>query len=254
MPAQAIEKMRAAKIGKKIGPHSEERKAKISAANKGRTRERIHEKTCGCGATFTAANPSAVFCSAQCKRVSQGRSLKHAEGFRHFVPHCAICRRTDELVGDHHHASGSPRGILCRTCNLAIGNMRDNPTLLRVAAEYLERTERARLSPVVYVSGPITGKPDGNRPAFDQAATKLKASGCVVVNPHEVFTEQVPTQASEMEAYWQRAMRRDIKALVDCTHILMLPGWSNSRGAKLEKHIAEALGMQVAYLYDEVPA
>ena len=31
--------------------------------------------------------------------------------------------------------------------------------------------------PVVYVSGPVTGMRDGNRPAFEEAAHALRASG-----------------------------------------------------------------------------
>lgn len=64
---------------------------------------------------------------------------------------CAICRqpcRLGALSIDHDHAccpAGDRscgeciRGLLCRTCNVALGNMRDDPTLLRRAAEYLEQ-------------------------------------------------------------------------------------------------------------------
>ncbi len=135
---EAIEKMRAARLGKKFGPHSEERKAKISAANKGKVRERRYDKACPCGAIFTAASNTAKFCSIECKRASHGHGLRHAPEFRCFPQRCAICDREDELVGDHDHQTGKPRGILCRACNLAIGNMRDKPSLLRAAANYLE--------------------------------------------------------------------------------------------------------------------
>lgn len=64
---------------------------------------------------------------------------------------CAICRITfDDLLVlpcvDHDHEaerSGVPRhqtvrGLLCRMCNLAIGNMKDDPARLRSAADYLD--------------------------------------------------------------------------------------------------------------------
>ena len=37
-----------------------------------------------------------------------------------------------------YHATGKPRGVLCRNCNLAVGNMFDNPARLRNAADYIE--------------------------------------------------------------------------------------------------------------------
>lgn len=60
--------------------------------------------------------------------------------FKAFQQICAICRTPEELVGDHDHKTGKPRGILCRNCNLAIGNMHDEPRRLRAAADYIERT------------------------------------------------------------------------------------------------------------------
>jgi hypothetical protein len=95
---------------------------------------------------------------------------------------------------------------------------------------------------VAYISGPMTGMPDLNFPAFHKAAASLRASGYRVVNPAEL--DALDTQ----EMTWPEYMRRDIRALMDCTHIAMLPGWENSKGAKLEKHIADALGMRVMYV------
>lgn len=56
---------------------------------------------------------------------------------------CRICDRTEEEVGrshalDHNHDTGEPRGILCTTCNSAIGLLWDSPDVLRRALTYLE--------------------------------------------------------------------------------------------------------------------
>lgn len=98
-------------------------------------------------------------------------------------------------------------------------------------------------SVVAYVSGPMTGMPGLNFDAFHRAAVSLRASGYTVVNPAE-FDEA----DGDLELTWEQYLRRDIKALADCTHIALLPGWEKSKGAKLEKHIADALGMRVIYV------
>ena len=62
---------------------------------------------------------------------------------------CAICDRTAEESGkqyldvDHDHESGETRGLLCRTCNTALGKL-STPELLLAAAHYLSR-RRLRL-------------------------------------------------------------------------------------------------------------
>lgn len=119
-------------------PHNAEHKAAISAANKGRVFPRKYERTCPCGVTFKSAVSNAKFHSRPCSRAARGHGLRHAPAFARFAKRCAICATTDQLVGDHDHATGSPRGILCRKCNLALGNMDDDPQRLRAAAAYLE--------------------------------------------------------------------------------------------------------------------
>jgi len=58
---------------------------------------------------------------------------------------CAICR-TDEPGGkggwhvDHCHDSKVIRGLLCHCCNIGVGQFKDDPTRLRAAADYIERS------------------------------------------------------------------------------------------------------------------
>jgi hypothetical protein len=60
---------------------------------------------------------------------------------------CAICREqpsTDAyLVVDHCHSTGKIRGLLCITCNLAIGYFKDEPKYLLSAVSYLESSSKS---------------------------------------------------------------------------------------------------------------
>lgn len=52
---------------------------------------------------------------------------------------CAIClAEKPNLHVDHSHETGVVRGLLCFTCNSALGKFKDSPTLLRAAADYIE--------------------------------------------------------------------------------------------------------------------
>lgn len=55
---------------------------------------------------------------------------------------CAICRERPAAHVDHDHRTGRVRRLLCFTCNSGLGNFRDDPELLRLAADYLEDFER----------------------------------------------------------------------------------------------------------------
>ena len=59
---------------------------------------------------------------------------------------CAICGGPPgkrSLNVDHDHVSGKVRDLHCATCNVGIGVMRDDPELLRKAADYIERHRAA---------------------------------------------------------------------------------------------------------------
>lgn len=56
---------------------------------------------------------------------------------------CAICQRAKgtgrrRLAVDHCHKTGEVRGLLCKTDNVYLGRLRDDPEAFRRAAAYLE--------------------------------------------------------------------------------------------------------------------
>jgi hypothetical protein len=89
----------------------------------------------------------------------------------------------------------------------------------------------------IYISGPISGIERGNRPAFVLGEEILKSLGHEPVNPHKL--------GHEPDDDWSTRMRRDIAALVTCDAVALLPGWEDSRGAKIEAGLAETLKMGV---------
>jgi hypothetical protein len=52
---------------------------------------------------------------------------------------CALCGGPDPGHVDHEHASGRVRALLCERCNLGLGQFKDDPDVLRAAADYVER-------------------------------------------------------------------------------------------------------------------
>lgn len=89
----------------------------------------------------------------------------------------------------------------------------------------------------IYISGPMTGLPQLNFPAFNAEAQRLRDLGHQVVNPAEINPDNAMT--------WQACMRRDIAELMTCDTLALLPGWQKSSGAHLEMHLAHRLGMEI---------
>lgn len=87
----------------------------------------------------------------------------------------------------------------------------------------------------IYLSGPMTGLPDFNYPAFNAEAARLRALGYHVENPAEN-----PPQES-----WDAYMAVCIPQMRTCDTIALLPGWSESRGALRERQEAVRLGMAI---------
>ncbi|PPC91871.1 MAG: hypothetical protein CTY34_02015 [Methylobacter sp.] len=92
----------------------------------------------------------------------------------------------------------------------------------------------------VYLAGPMSGLPDYNYPAFNAAAEALRARNWHVENPAE--NPQPPCGS------WNGWMRMAIRQMLTCERVVLLPGWELSRGAKLEKQIANEVGMTVLTL------
>lgn len=54
---------------------------------------------------------------------------------------CKICRRKIKLSVDHCHKTNTVRGLLCRSCNFAIGLFKENITIIKRSIKYLENAK-----------------------------------------------------------------------------------------------------------------
>ena len=98
----------------------------------------------------------------------------------------------------------------------------------------------------VYIAGPMTGLPDFNFPAFNAEAARLRALGWEVENPAE---NRTPPSGE-----WIDYMRLALPQLMTCDFILLLPGWQESKGACVEKKVANAMGIFVTENISGPPA
>lgn len=107
----------------------------------------------------------------------------------------------------------------------------------------------------VYVAGPMSGIPQFNIPAFDEAATVLRSHGHDVVSPAEIdgpVTREVLLRSERgdhadlpQDETWGFYLSRDFRILADdgIEAVVTLEGWERSRGARLEVLMATELGL-----------
>lgn len=100
-----------------------------------------------------------------------------------------------------------------------------------------------------YLSGPMSGLPSLNFPAFEAAAQVLRAMGVDLLSAHEIPHDEPAGQIGTLP--WSVYLRTDLKHLLECDALILLPGWPASRGAQVELGVALALGMPVAFFAPE---
>lgn len=111
------------------------------------------EKSRVAGASWKKANPDKVRLSNRKLQVLNTYGLtwdKYLQLLTNSGGKCEICGTTVEPLAigkgtkvaacvDHNHTTGAVRGILCRSCNVALGHFADSKELLKAALLYLEK-------------------------------------------------------------------------------------------------------------------
>ena len=98
----------------------------------------------------------------------------------------------------------------------------------------------------VYLSGKITGlEKEVYTKTFARAEQHYLSAGYEVINPVKIGEALLSLNP---KAKYEDFMIRDLEALSTCTHIALLEGWEDSKGAMREKKEAEKLGLEIMYL------
>lgn len=93
-----------------------------------------------------------------------------------------------------------------------------------------------------YLAGPMTGIDGHNFKEFDKFASGLRNLGYEVVSPAEI-ARSLPGLPGDLPYY--EYVRADLRELMSCTDLVLLPGWRSSRGASMELKIADFVYMRV---------
>ncbi|TDB42094.1 DUF4406 domain-containing protein [Photorhabdus luminescens] len=93
------------------------------------------------------------------------------------------------------------------------------------------------MTPVVFISGPMTGKPDFNRSEFNTAAKMLKSQGLIVLNP-AVYPDGLTHD---------QYMRMSLAMLEQADAVYLLDGWEHSTGAVMEFDRAKMHNLMFMY-------
>lgn len=109
--------------------------------------------------------------------------------------------------------------------------------------------------PKCYLSGPMTGLPYFNFPAFEKGAEILRLAGWFVYSPRENDAEQkLPGSAEgkfeDLGVPFKDVIKLDLWQVCDSDAVFVLPGWEHSRGSLIEVDVAHRVGVPVYTLLE----
>lgn len=92
----------------------------------------------------------------------------------------------------------------------------------------------------IYVSGPMSGLPEFNYPAFHDAKHRLEEAGYEVLSPADL--------GFRAGWEWVDYMEKDVEMVFAADGIATLAGWERSKGARIEHRIARGRGLPIETL------
>ena len=106
----------------------------------------------------------------------------------------------------------------------------------------------------VYISLPMAGQEDTIWDRYQDSISKVKQLEgyelCEIVSPIDI-TDFMPGKPKITDANGKFTygyyLGKDIEILCECSDIYMSKNWENSKGCKIEKYVAETLGINILY-------
>ena len=115
-----------------------------------------------------------------------------------------------------------------------------------------------------YIAGPMTGMPQCNIPLFAEVTRELRSRGLNIVNPVETDQPEFVKAAlksqdgnmnyllKQVNETWGEVLGRDVRLIIDDINgIVLLPGWMNSKGARLEAFVGTVCNHTFYEWYDD---
>lgn len=113
---------------------------------------------------------------------------------------------------------------------------------------------------MIYLAGPMSGIPQFNFPLFNSVTATLRERGYKVVSPVETDTEKMRELAyaspdgdpkvllEATDETWGEVLANDVRIIADdISSVVLLPGWENSKGARLEAFVAHLCEHHIFY-------
>lgn len=159
--------------------------------------------------------------------------------WKRFSP-SVVLRARDTMTGTGtlERVLSGAEGLISRN---RIWGIRSESALEEIICVLKETRKRLR-APAIYISGPMTGLPNLNMAAFNEAEEKLRKAGWSDIrNPARLAVNEYENLPRSLY------LRSDLRQLLDCQAILLLHGWERSKGARLEALIADEVGIRRVY-------
>lgn len=113
-----------------------------------------------------------------------------------------------------------------------------------VLAEYgLNEIDREQNK--IFISGPMAGYEHHNYPLFNMIEEVLIIAGYKCVNPANIGMKYDPEKVDKNKKLYKAMVKEIQEAEKTCNTILLLPGWENSVGVRLELQTAIRMKMKI---------
>ena len=113
---------------------------------------------------------------------------------------------------------------------------------LQVEIQPLTKEKRKKR---IFLSGPMTGIKNFNFPLFNAVANRVRRLGFEVVNPVDICKKFKKERVLADKTVFEQMINEQQVAERTCDILLLLPGWEDSKGVRLELKTAIEMGLHI---------